>query len=361
MLISQLGLDIHASPINVNSMTKINPNTQAPRKTSKNGDIPALVVDPQSSQSISTDSIRVAYQGEPGAYSECATRELLGNNVVAIGRQDFESCYKAVDAMEADYACLPIENSLGGSIHENYDLMLRYGLTIVAEHELRVAHCFLVRPGVKKEDIKYAISHPQALAQCDNYLRGLGITPIKAYDTSGSAKMLSKEDFEEQFASRKGEIGGDAEPMTAYNTCAIASDLAGKTYGLDCLAKSIEDDDSNFTRFLLLARKGVGQHLTRDIPAKTSVVFTLPNEPGALYKALACFSLRDIDFSKIESRPTSATLLNFLKFRAAAMGGSWGVGGKSKGVPRFRFCFYLDILTNELEEDAQNAVRFFFS
>lgn len=355
---------IYSSPINVNSIN-IPKGTRTGTNNVGSTNKPNLN-DPtlERPTALTETSIRVAYQGEPGAYSECATRELLGNNVVAIGRQDFESCYKAVVNMEVDYACLPIENSLGGSIHDNYDLMLRYDLTIVGEHELRVAHCMLVRPGVKREDIKYAISHPQALAQCDNYLRSLGIIPIKAYDTSGSAKMLSKDDFEKQFASRE---GGDAvngafgrPPMTPENTCAIASELAGKTYGLNCLAKSIEDDDSNFTRFLLLGRKGVGQHLTSDIPAKTSVVFTLPDEPGALYKALACFSLRDIDFSKIESRPTSASLLNFLKFRAESIeGGIWGGGGKAKtkGLPRFRFCFYLDILANELDEDAQNALH----
>jgi len=352
-----------STPLNVNSISIR--NGSRPGTTNFDSSNKPNLNDPTFDRpaALTETSIRVAYQGEPGAYSECATRELLGNNVVAIGRQDFESCYKAVVNMEVDYACLPIENSLGGSIHDNYDLMLRYDLTIVGEHELRVAHCMLVRPGVKREDIKYAISHPQALAQCDNYFRSLGIIPIKAYDTSGSAKMLSKDDFEKQFASRE---GGDAvngafgrPPMTPENTCAIASELAGKTYGLDCLAKSIEDDDSNFTRFLLLGRKGVGQHLTSEIPAKTSVVFTLPDEPGALYKALACFSLRDIDFSKIESRPTSASLLNFLKFRAESIeGGIWGGGGKAKtkGLPRFRFCFYLDILANELDEDAQNAV-----
>jgi Prephenate dehydratase len=142
------------------------------------------------SSSVSSDSntvlpqvMRVAYQGEPGAYSEKATRELLGEKVIAIGRPSFEACFRAVASMECDYACLPIENSLGGSIHDNYDLMLRYDLTIVAEHEFRVHHCLLVKPGVKRSDIKYAISHPQALAQCDNFLRGLGITPIPTYDT----------------------------------------------------------------------------------------------------------------------------------------------------------------------------------
>jgi prephenate dehydratase len=285
--------------------------------------------------------IRVAYQGEPGAYSEKATRELLGSKVIAVGRPNFESCFRAVASMECDYACLPIENSLGGSIHENYDLMLRYDLTIIGEHEFRVKHCLLAKPGVKREQIKFAISHPQALAQCDNFLRGLGITPIQTYDTAGSAKMLSE-------ASPNLPAG-----CTPENTAAIASDLAGRTYGLDCLGEGIEDDDTNFTRFLLLARKGVAEFINKNVPAKTSVVFTLPNTPGCLYKALACFALRDIDASKIESRPTSASLLNFLKFK------SQQAGRKSRSqadLPRFRYCFYLDFLANQLDETAQNAL-----
>jgi len=283
--------------------------------------------------------LRVAYQGEPGAYSEKSTRELLGENVVAIGRPSFEACFRAVANMECDYACLPIENSLGGSIHENYDLMMRYDLKIVAEHEFRVQHCLLAKKGVKREQLKYAISHPQALAQCDNFLRGLGITPIPTYDTAGSAKMISE-----------GRLPADCTPE---NTAAIASDLAAKFYGLNCLGVGIEDDDTNFTRFLLLSRKDVIQYLNKQTPAKTSVVFTLPNTAGALYKALACFSLRDIDFSKIESRPTSASLLNYLKFKSQQM------GKKSRNradLPRFRYCFYLDFLANQLDVNTQNAL-----
>jgi prephenate dehydratase len=309
----------------------------------------------------------VAYQGEPGAYSEKATRELLGSNVVAIGHPSFESCFRAVASMECDYACLPIENSLGGSIHDNYDLMLRYDLTIVAEHEFRVHHCLLVKPGVKKSDLKFAISHPQALAQCDNYLRSLGITPIATYDTAGSAKMIAEHDGRD--AASRGDNDGTGstkvmlpEGCTPENTAAIASDLAGRTYGLQCIDQNIEDDDSNFTRFLLLSRNDVVQYLTRKIPVKTSVVFTLPNTPGALYKALACFSLRDIDFSKIESRPTSASLLSYLKFRHQRKNGHISSSSDSKNqnnksdLPRFRYCFYLDFLANPLEENAQNAL-----
>jgi prephenate dehydratase len=147
--------------------------------------------------------------------------------------------------------------------------------------------------------------------------------------------------------------GNLPDKCTPQNTCAIASDLAGKTYGLNCLDKGIEDDDTNFTRFLLLGRKGVVEFLNKQIPSKTSVVFTLHNTAGALYKALACFSLRDIDFSKIESRPTSASLLNFLKFRSQQQ------GRKSRNkadLPRFRYCFYLDFLASEFDENTQNAV-----
>eukprot|EP00535_Pseudo-nitzschia_heimii_P004021 CAMPEP_0197180788 /NCGR_PEP_ID=MMETSP1423-20130617/5276_1 /TAXON_ID=476441 /ORGANISM="Pseudo-nitzschia heimii, Strain UNC1101" /LENGTH=762 /DNA_ID=CAMNT_0042630913 /DNA_START=201 /DNA_END=2489 /DNA_ORIENTATION=- len=306
-------------------------------------------------------NLRVAYQGEPGAYSEKSTRELLGNNVVAIGKPNFEACFRAVAAMEVDYCCLPVENSLGGSIHENYDLMLRYDLTICAEHEFRVRHCVLAKHGVKlpngkrndegRDDdgetvAKYAISHPQALAQCDNYLRSLGITPIPTYDTAGSAKMIQDDDLPDR--------------CTPENTIAIASDLAGETYGMNCLAKGVEDDDSNFTRFLLLGRKGVLEYLGKDVPSKTSVVFTLPNTAGALYKALACFSLRDIDFSKIESRPTSAALLNYLKFRKTQQDYADQKNGDDNSsdddLPRFRYCFYLDFLDAQLSINSENAL-----
>lgn len=206
--------------------------------------------------------IRVAYQGEPGAYSEKATRELLGSNVIAVGRPNFESCFRAVASRECDYACMPVENSLGGSIHENFDLMLRYDLTIVAEHEFRVRHCLLAKPGVNREDVKYAISHPQALAQCDNYLRGLDITAVPSYDTAGSVKMIA------DAMNNDGTGRKMPRDCTPENTAAIASDLAGKTYGLHCLDEGIEDDDTNFTRFLLLSRNGVVQFLAKGIPAK---------------------------------------------------------------------------------------------
>ena len=248
---------------------------------------------------------------------------------------------------EADYAIVPIENSLGGSIHSNFDNLLRYDLHIIAEHEFRVEHSLLALPGVKKEDIKKVLSHPQALAQCDNYIRQWGVKREDSYDTAGSAKMIKEKGLRD--------------------CAAIASDLAGQTYGLEVIDTNIEDHDNNFTRFLVLGRQPVSSLIPPNMPAKTSIVFVLPNNPGALYKALACFSLRDIDFCKIESRPTSVRLLQFLQFQMQQYSKSSNNVEKmlpaskeevslSRDLPRFRYTFYLDFLASEFDDRTQNAL-----
>ncbi|KAJ1428527.1 hypothetical protein B484DRAFT_329455 [Ochromonadaceae sp. CCMP2298] len=281
--------------------------------------------------------MKVAYQGEPGAYSEKASRELLGSRISTVPYQSFEDTFRAVASREVDYAVVPIENSLGGSIHTNFDLLLRYDLHIIAEHEFRVEHFLLALPGVKKEDIKKVMSHPQALAQCDNYIRNMGATPTPAYDTAGSAKMIAE--------------GG------LRDCAAVASDLAGKTYGLDVLEGNIEDHDNNWTRFLLLARNPVSSIIPPSMAAKTSIVFVVPNMAGALYKALACFSLRDIDFCKIESRPTPVDLLQRLKFQSSQQGYSTSKSAMSdQELPRFLYTFYLDFLASEFDDRTQNAL-----
>lgn len=365
----------HSSP---STQNVVDINTLSPR-----GGAISATTSQDTGSKTNMKPIRVCFQGEAGAYSEKSLRELLGKNVIAVPRPNFESCYRAVASKECDYAIVPIENSLGGSIHENYDLMLRYDLTIVAEHDFRVRHCLLTKPGLDVKEIKFAISHPQALAQCDNYLRARNITPIPTYDTAGSASKLVlcliciysrdvqisrhcnvTQLFTEMICkSILGEAFGNQMPegCTPENTAAIASNLAGQTFELECKEEGIEDDDSNFTRFLLLGRRGVVQHLNKKIPSKTSLVFTLPNSAGALYKALACFSLRDVDMSKIESRPMSAALLNYLRFRytVTQMGGSSSsASSNNRGkLPRFRYCFYLDILSSELDEGVQNALH----
>ena len=222
--------------------------------------------------------MRVAFQGEPGAYSEQAVFDYFGK-VETVPCESFDAMFDSVVSGKSTMALAPIENSLAGSIHQNYDLLLRHDLHIVGEYLLRVRHCLIALPGVKKEDIRKAISHPQALGQCAAYLRSHGIKAEQVYDTAGSVKMLK-------------ESG-------AKVVAAIASRRAAELYGMQILEEGIEDNAENYTRFLAIGREAV-------IPegeAKTSIVFTLKNVPGSLFKAMSVFALRDIDLTKIESRP----------------------------------------------------------
>jgi prephenate dehydratase len=223
--------------------------------------------------------MRVAFQGEPGAYSEEAIFEHFGP-VDTLPCESFEAVFDACSQLECDSGVIPIENSLAGSIHQNYDLLLRRNLWITGEHFLRVRHCLITLPGVQKSDLSRVISHPQALSQCAAYLRGLpGVRVESVYDTAGSVKLLRQ---------------------TGDRACAaIASRRAAEIYMMHILDENIEDDPQNFTRFLVIAKNQVFPQE----PAKTSIVFSLRNEPGALFKALSVFALRDIDLTKIESRP----------------------------------------------------------
>jgi len=223
----------------------------------------------------------VASQGERGAFSHEAALDLVGPHTEVLPRPSFDALFDALKEGAADRALVPIENSLAGSIHENYDRLRSRPFHIVAETQLRIRHCLIVRPGAALEDIRQVASHPVALAQCrEFFIRRPQLEAVAAYDTAGSVMDLLRDG-----------------PVTR---AAIASRLAAETYGGKILLAEIEDDPQNYTRFLLLAREpgpppGAG--------AKTTVVFTLQNAPGALHRALGAFAARGLDLAKIESRP----------------------------------------------------------
>ncbi len=239
--------------------------------------------------------MRIAYQGEPGAFSEAASRQ-VAPEATLVPCRSFEEVFAGVEAGSMDFGVLPIENSIGGSIHRNFDLLLEHQLPIVGEVEVPVVHHLLAMPGRRLDQIRKVYSHPQALAQCDRFLRTLtGVEIIATYDTAGSAKMIADEG------------SGDA--------AAIASARAAEVFGLVALKSGIQDYDNNTTRFLVVGRRP----LSASPPDKTTLVFTLPNEPGALFKALSVFSLRDIDLTKLESRPIPGTKWEYLFYVDLAM------------------------------------------
>jgi prephenate dehydratase len=224
--------------------------------------------------------MRIAFQGEAGAYSEAAAFEHFGSAIQSVPCESFEQVFDSVASDVNDCGLIAIENSLAGSIHHNYDLLLKNSLTVVGEHYLYVHHCLISLPGVELTEVRRIISHPQALAQCDGYIRSLGqVKAEAAYDTAGSVKIV-REQNDRALA-------------------AIASRRAAELYGMQVLAENIEDNPANITRFLLISCQPVDP----GSDAKTSIAFALKNKPGSLFKALSVFALRDIDLTKIESRP----------------------------------------------------------
>jgi prephenate dehydratase len=224
--------------------------------------------------------LAVAIQGEPGSFSHQAAVDVLGESVVLVPRVSFDAVFDAVTDGAARCGVVPIENSLTGSIHENYDRLSARGLHIVGETQLRIRHCLIGVPGARIEDIRRVASHPVALAQCRRFFaEHPGVEALAAYDTAGSVIEMMR--------------------AGARSQAAVASRLAAELHGGEVLVEGLEDDAQNFTRFLIMARAaGPMEHAT-----KTSIVFTLVNAPGALCKALEMFARRGVDLAKIESRP----------------------------------------------------------
>jgi len=222
----------------------------------------------------------VAFQGETGAYSEDAAFQFFGPSIQVKPCENLDDVFRAVAEDKAQFGIVPIENSLEGSITQSYDLLLDSNIRVCGETELRVAHCLIVNPGTRLDSIKRLYSHPQALGQCRAFLRHLNCELIPAYDTAGSVKMIKEKRI--------------------TDGAAIASARAAEIYGMHILARSIENHPNNFTRFFILAKQ--------DSPPsgndKTSIVFSVKHRSGALSESLKTLALRNINMTKIESRPT---------------------------------------------------------
>jgi prephenate dehydratase len=257
----------------------------------------------------------VAFQGERGAFSEEAARKLLGASIEVLPCQRFEDVFRALDRKKVHAAVIPIENTLHGSVHENYDHLLHFDLPIVGETNVRIVHNLIAPPGVTFGKVRRVFSHPVALNQCLDFFSGHPqLEKVPFYDTAGSVKMVTEEQLKD--------------------AAAIASAVAAELYGGKILRRSIEDDRQNFTRFFALRRpedvrptrvKGV-----RGTRWKTTLVFSTRNVPGALFRSLSAFALRDLNLMRIESRPL-------------------------RGKP-WEYLFYLDFVGHVNEPACRNAL-----
>jgi chorismate mutase/prephenate dehydratase len=225
----------------------------------------------------------VAFQGEPGAYSESAVYQFFGKTVQAKPCRDFRDVFESVKQKEVAAGVVPVENSLEGSINQNYDLFFNYNLKVCGEVIVRIEHCLIVNPGTRLDQIKSVYSHPQALAQCRSYLEKSKWEIVPAYDTAGSVKIIKEQKL-----------------LTA---AAVASQRAAELYKMQILAKDIADNKENYTRFFVLSQ----QDSAPTGKDKTSIIFSAKHEPGSLYQALGEFAKRNINLTRIESRPTKKT------------------------------------------------------
>jgi len=254
--------------------------------------------------------VRVGFQGERGAFGEVAAGKMMSGPVELAPLPNFPALFRALAGRKVDYATVPIENTLFGSIHENYDLLVKHRLPILAETRVRIVHNLIARPGVSLRAVRKVYSQPPALGQCGRFLeQHKKWEAVPYYDTAGSVRMIVEQRLPD--------------------AAAIASKAAATIYGGRILAADIGDDPENYTRFFLLGRRrpaGSGATGT-----KTSIVFAAKNIPGALFRCLSVFALRDINLTKIESRPL-------------------------RGRP-WEYLFYLDFQGNPFSGPARNALK----
>jgi len=264
---------------------------------------------------MSTSKPRVVFQGEKGAFSQQAIRQLLGDHTEVVPCQTFEDVFVRLRDRRVAAAVIPIENTLAGSVHENYDHLVRFNFQICGETNVRINHKLIVPPGVRFRDLRRVFSHPVALNQCLKFFaHNPKIKKEPFYDTAGSVKMVLEEKL--------------------TDAAAIGSAVAAEIYGGTILRHALEDDRRNFTRFFLLRRPEDAKRrlspVGRNREWKTTLVFSTRNIPGSLFRALSALALRDINLAKIESRPL-------------------------RGRP-WEYMFYLDLLGRADEVRVQKAL-----
>lgn len=235
---------------------------------------------PNKTTKVGKEELKVAFQGERGAYSESAVYKFFGDKTEVKPCRDLTEVFESVDKQDVPVGVVPIENSLEGSVNQTYDLFLTHKLKVYGEIIIRISHCLIANPSTDLEAVKTVYSHPQALAQCRSFLERLDSDLIPTYDTAGSVKMLKEKGLKD--------------------AAAVASEKAAEIYNMKILAREIEDTPTNYTRFFVISKS--------DSPItgkdKTSIIFAASHTPGALYHALGEFAKRKINLAKIESRPT---------------------------------------------------------
>lgn len=234
-------------------------------------------------------AVRVAFQGERGAYSEMAALQYFPGATL-VPKKSFSDAFSAVEEKKVGFAVIPVENSIEGSVGEVYDLLAETRLAAVGEVYQRVRHCLIVNKGVRMEDVKVAYSHPQALGQCRAYLQKKKVQAMPAYDTAGSVKMVKEQRLRD--------------------AAAIASRRAAELYGMEILEEGIEDRKNNYTRFLVMSpatKKPAKSNGGGSNYYKTSIIFSVKHVPGALFGILGEFAIGRLNLTKIESRPTKET------------------------------------------------------
>lgn len=239
-----------------------------------------LIDSAKSGKNLTANGEPIACQGVQGAYSGKTAEALFPDSPIIFHKQ-FEDVFEAVNQNKARYGIIPVENSTAGSVHESYDLIMKYKFFIVGAYDLRVDHCLCAKPGVEFENIDDVYSHPQALSQCNIFLKNFDFTGINFSNTAAAAKFVSESD--------------------KNNIAAICSESAAKKYGLRIIRKGIQNVTNNTTRFIVISKELV----IDDDAEKISLIFSAPHRTGSLYRVLGRFSMTGLNLTKLESRPVA--------------------------------------------------------